>query len=91
MEVPPAAVRYVAEQVRVDPCELDAYVWSGRTIEYHRAQIRQAHGFREPGRGDESDLAGWLAAEVCPIELSRTANRAAGAYRSHRRRRGRRV
>jgi TnpA family transposase len=71
MEVPPAAVRYVAEQVRVDPCELDAYVWSGRTIEYHRAQIRQAHGFREPGRGDESDLAGWLAAEVCPIELSR--------------------
>lgn len=46
-ELPPAAVSYVAEQVRVDSRELDAYAWSGRTIEYHRAQIRQAYGFRK--------------------------------------------
>ena len=55
-ELPPAAVNYVAEQVRVDAAELDAYGWSGRAIEYHRAQIRQAYGFRETTRSDETDL-----------------------------------
>ena len=42
----------------------------GRTIEYHRAQIRKALGFREATVGDENKLAGWLAEEVCPLELS---------------------
>jgi TnpA family transposase len=70
-ELPPAAVSYVAEQVRVDAGQLDAYSWSGRTIEYHRAQIRRAHGFRETARSDEHELAGWLAEEVCAVELSR--------------------
>jgi hypothetical protein len=64
-------VSYVAEQVHVDAGELDAYAWSGRTIEYHRAQIRQAYGFRETTRNDENDLVAWLASEVCPVELSR--------------------
>ena len=63
-ELPPAAVSYMAEQVRVDAGELDGYAWSGRTIEYHRAQVRQAYGFRETARSDENDLAGWLAEEV---------------------------
>ncbi len=70
-ELPPAAVSYVAEQVGVHAGELDGYPWSGRTIEYHRAQVRQAYGFRETARSDESDLAAWLAEEVCPVELSR--------------------
>jgi hypothetical protein len=70
-ELPPAAVSYVAEQVRGDAGQLDAYSWSGRTIEYHRAQIRRAHGFRETARSDEHELAGWLAEEVCAVELSR--------------------
>lgn len=70
-ELPPAAVNYMAEQVRVDAAELDAYGWSGRTIEYHRAQIRHAYGFRGTTRSDETDLAAWLAEEVCPVELSR--------------------
>lgn len=47
-ELPAAAVDYVARQVGVDPAELTHYAWSGRTIEYHPAQIRQALGFREP-------------------------------------------
>jgi len=69
-EMPQAAVHYLAEQVKVDAELFAAYAWSGRTIEYHRAQIREALGFREPTREDEDRLAAWLADEVCPVELS---------------------
>lgn len=68
-EVPTAAVVYLAEQLKVDPEVFTGYEWSGRTIEYHRAQVRAAFGFREFTRGDEDKLAGWLAEEVCPVEL----------------------
>ncbi len=69
-EVPLAAVQYLAEQVKVDAGLFAAYSWSGRTIEYHRAQIREALGFREASREDEDRLTAWLAEEVCPVELS---------------------
>jgi hypothetical protein len=46
-EVPPAAVDYLAGQVKVDPTLFASYSWTGRTIEYHRAQVRRALGFRE--------------------------------------------
>ncbi len=69
-ELPPPAVDYVAAQVKVDPAQLAKYAWSGRTIEYHRAQIREALGFREATRVDEEALTAWLAEEVAPSELS---------------------
>ena len=68
-EFPSGAVAYVAEQVKVDPGEFALYRWTGRTVEYHRAQIRDAFGFREFTRADEDKLADWLATEVCPVEL----------------------
>ncbi|MFD3508081.1 DUF4158 domain-containing protein [Nocardia sp. NPDC058666] len=46
-EIPDEAIEYVARQVGVERTEIAFYDWSGRTIEYHRAQIRQALGFRE--------------------------------------------
>ncbi|MGW9307001.1 Tn3 family transposase [Saccharomonospora azurea] len=76
-EVPTAAVVYLAEQLKVDPEVFTGYEWSGRTIEYHRAQVRAAFGFREFTRGDEDKLAGWLAEEVCPVELREEQLRAA--------------
>ncbi len=69
-ELPPTAVDYVAGQVKVDPAQLASYAWSGRTIEYHRAQIRDALGFREATRADEETLTAWLAEEVAPVEIS---------------------
>ena len=51
-ELPPAAVDYVAGQVKVPADALAEYDWSGRTIEYHRAQIRSAFGYREATRGE---------------------------------------
>lgn len=67
-ELPLAAVAYVAEQVRVDQALRTDYPWAGRTIKYHRSQIRDAFGFRKFTRGDEEKLAAWLAEEVCPVE-----------------------
>jgi hypothetical protein len=69
-ELPPAAVDYVADQAKVSPSEFASYDWSGRSIKYHRSQIREAFGFREATRADEDGLAGWLTEEVCPVELN---------------------
>jgi Domain of unknown function (DUF4158) len=68
-ELPAAAVDYVAGQVQVDAAVFAKYAFSGRTVEYHRAQIRRAFGFREWTVADEERLAAWLAEEVCPVEL----------------------
>jgi hypothetical protein len=69
-EVPKAALGYVAAQVKVTADAFAAYEWTGRTIEYHRAQIRQALGFRKANVVDEDKLGAWLAEEVCPSGLS---------------------
>ncbi|MFI7640499.1 Tn3 family transposase [Nonomuraea sp. NPDC049400] len=76
-DVPKAAVDYVAGQVKVDPVLFAQYQWAGSTIEYHRAQVRQFHGFRQPTVADEDKLIFWLAGEICPVETARERLRAA--------------
>ncbi|MEE1752928.1 DUF4158 domain-containing protein [Streptomyces sp. SP18CS02] len=68
-EVPPAAVEYVAELVKVQATDFAKYTLVGRTAEYHRKQIREALGLRPPTLADEESLTAWLAVEVCPVEL----------------------
>jgi hypothetical protein len=65
-EVPTAAVVHVARQLGVPPECSAQYVWTGRTIELHRAQIRQALGFREATVQDADDLTTWLCQAVLP-------------------------
>jgi hypothetical protein len=72
-ELPQAAVEYVAGLVKVPPDAVANYEWSGRTIKYHRAQIRHAFDFREPTRADEQRLTDWLAGDVCSVESPRGA------------------
>jgi hypothetical protein len=55
-ERPGEAVEFVARQVCVDPNELGFYEWTGRTIEYHRRQIRAHLGFRECSVADAGKL-----------------------------------
>lgn len=76
-EVPRAAVDYMAGQVKVDAALFSEYRWSGSTIEYHRAQVREALGFRESTRADEDVLAGWLAKKICPMVFTDEGLRAA--------------
>jgi len=56
-EVPRAAVGYIASLVKVDPALFAKYSWRGRTIEYHRAQIRRAYGTRPATEADEDRWA----------------------------------
>ena len=65
-EVPGVAVEYLARQIDVAPGEWARYDWDGRTIKYHRAQIRALLGFREATVEDGEALAAWLAEHVLP-------------------------
>jgi len=56
-DVPLAAVEAIAAQVGVPTAAWHGYAWQGRTIEYHRAQIRAALGFREATEEDAGTLA----------------------------------
>jgi hypothetical protein len=70
-EVPTAVVKYVASLVKVGAALFAKYSWRGRTIKYHRAQIRKAYGTRPASEADEERWAQWLADEVCPVETDR--------------------
>lgn len=60
----PEVVRFLAAQVGVDAALIAQYAWEGRTIEAHRAQIREMTKLRECRRADEEVLLNWLCAEV---------------------------
>ncbi|MBV9596118.1 MAG: DUF4158 domain-containing protein [Chloroflexi bacterium] len=67
-EVPSAIVAHLASQVGVPVDAYVAYDWRGRTIKYHRVQIRIALGFRETSVEDADNLVDWLTHEVVPHE-----------------------
>ena len=50
--------------MNVEPTTWEQYSWNGRSIEYHRAQIRQQLGFREASVADGEALVIWLGKEV---------------------------
>ena len=65
-EIPDVVVRHVARQVDVEASAWPHYRWQGRTIEYHRAQIRRLLGFREATVEDGPALTAWLVENVLP-------------------------
>ena len=83
-EVPPAAVSYLGSLVKVDPALFAKYSWTGRSIKYHRSQIRKLYGARPPTEDDEDRWAHWLAAEWCPAETNRDRLAAAQVHAADR-------
>ncbi len=65
-EVPKAVVDILAEQLGTDPTCWNDYNWSGRTIKYHRAEIRKLLGFREATVADGEALVDWLGEHCLP-------------------------
>jgi hypothetical protein len=65
-EIPDVVVRHVARQVDVEASAWPHYRWQGRTVEYHRAQIRTLLGFREATVEDGTALTAWLVEHVLP-------------------------
>lgn len=59
-EMPDETIRYLAQQLGIAPQQYDAYDWKGRTIKYHRAEIRQVLGFREVTVEDSQQMIVWL-------------------------------
>ena len=73
-EVAPSVVRFLATQVGVDAALFAQYLWEGRTIEAHRAQIREMTRLREFHRADEEVLLNWLCAEILAYEQRASAS-----------------
>ena len=67
-DVPLAVVEAIALQVGVPAAAWRGYAWQGRTVEYHRAQIRAALGFREATLDDAEALGRWLDGKVLALE-----------------------
>jgi len=67
-ELPSAALEFVAKQLRVPASDQGFYDWSGRSIERHRAEIREALGFRECSVADADKLTDWLVTKVTQSE-----------------------
>ncbi len=80
-DVPAAAVEAIASQVGVAAAGWQGYDWRGRTIEYHRAQVRAALGFREATLDDAEALGRWLDSQVLAME--RRPDRLLATAREH--------
>jgi hypothetical protein len=65
-DVPLTVVDHLAQQVGVPADTWAQYDWDSRTIERHRAQIRQHLGFREATVADGETLVTWLCAQSLP-------------------------
>jgi hypothetical protein len=72
--------------LRVPASDLGFYDWSGRSIERHRAEIREALGFRECSVADADKRTDWLVTNVTQAERRADQVRAVGRYRRGRRR-----
>jgi TnpA family transposase len=67
-EVPGVVSTYLATQARVPAEAYLQYDWQGRSIKEHRAQIREALGFREATVADGEEVKAWLVEHVLPQE-----------------------
>ena len=80
-EVPRPVVAHIAMQVGVPYEDWLQYDWGGRSIKYHRAQVREAWGYREATVQDGDELAAWLVAQVVTGEQQDDAVLAAAYQR----------
>jgi TnpA family transposase len=80
-EIPAPVIAFIAKQVGVPTADYLQYDWGGRTIKQHRAQIRDALGFREATLQDAEELTAWLCTEVVPHEHRLDQLKAALAHR----------
>ena len=70
--MPRRIIKHIADQLEIDPANWSNYDWSGRTIKYHRSEIRKLLGFREATVVDSEELVDWLPDDMVWIDESRT-------------------
>lgn len=59
----------MAKLLNIKSEKYQGYDWQGRSIKYHRAQIREFFGFREIQVSDAEELANWLTEQALIYEL----------------------
>jgi hypothetical protein len=69
-EIPKEIVVYIAKQLKIDFKLFENYNWEGRSIKYHRLQIRTFFGFREVTDIDVEEMTNWLSKQVFYNELN---------------------
>ena len=69
-DVPACVIDHIAKQLKLDSLTWQSYDWSGRTIKYHRAEIRKLMGFREGTVADGDELVIWLC-QSCLLHTQR--------------------
>jgi Domain of unknown function (DUF4158) len=69
-EIPRIVQSFVAEQLNCSVSQYQDYAWQGRSIQYHRAEIRDFLGFRPTGVADFNSLRHWLIEEILPQEAN---------------------
>ncbi len=80
-ELPAGVVAHLARQVAVPALAFLEYDWQGRSITYHRAQIREFLGVREATVADAEAVADWLVAHVLDRQQGLDALKAFAAER----------
>lgn len=63
-EIPKDIIHYISKQCNLDTKLFDDYDWNGRSIKYHRAQIREYFGFKESTAKDIKDVSSWLKKHI---------------------------
>jgi Domain of unknown function (DUF4158) len=63
-EIPKTVIEYIAKQLEMNPDVFSEYDWTGRTITYHRTEIRTYFGFRETSLQDVDLMTDWLCNHV---------------------------
>ena len=67
-DLPGAVLTYLVQQTNSGESNWAEYDWQGRSIKYHRAEIRALWGFREATIEDAADLTKWLIDHVLAQE-----------------------
>ena len=68
-EISQDVVDYIAKLLDISPEKYSYYDWQGRSIKYHRAQIREFFGFRKTKVSDAKELNNWLVEQALIYEL----------------------
>ena len=68
-EIPRVVQSFVAEQLGIPDSLYQEYNWQGRSVKYHRAEIRELYSFRPIRLEDFDDLRQWLIDDVLPQEV----------------------
>ncbi|SHK41876.1 DUF4158 domain-containing protein [Tepidibacter formicigenes] len=63
-DIPKAIIQYIAKQLDLDPNTLYNYDWTGRSIQYHKAQIRDFFGFKLVTVNDTQEVTDWLIKHI---------------------------